>query len=191
MTRRSRSRRGASKARSASQGSWGRALQGWFGLLAGLAIGVFVTLLFWLGSEKEAVQQARKTAEAKQAVPENRPVFDFYTLLPESEVMLPAGDGLDGFARAESRAEKAPAPAQISGRYLLQAGSFRSVKDAERLKAQLLLWGLSPKIEKVRVANDEYWHRVQLGPFADRKSLANAQNILAEHKVDSLLLRMK
>ena len=130
------------------------------------------------------------------------PVFDFYTLLPEAEVVLPDLEAISvtGTTPASISGSKPGVSVSAPGleptvtghtRYLLQAGSFRSEKDAERLRANLILSGLSPRISKVSVNGGETWHRVQIGPFDDQGSLDNARSILAEQKIDSLLLRLK
>lgn len=118
-------------------------------------------------------------------------MFDFYTLLPESEVSLTT------VPPQEPAPVASPVPSQKSAvpaegrQYLLQAGSFRSFKDAERLRAKLLLEGHMPKVEKVTVGSGETWHRVQLGPFSDRATIDNVQQELASQNVDTLLLQLK
>ncbi|MGB1271593.1 MAG: SPOR domain-containing protein, partial [Endozoicomonas sp.] len=128
--------------------------------------------------------------------------FDFYTLLPESEVTLPMAEPSSRPApekqadRSGANDKKGDTKGSVSSsgvprKYLLQAGSFRNAQDADRLRAQLLLQGLNPKVEKVNVGSGETWHRVQLGPFIDRSSLHNAQQVLASQNIDSLLLQLK
>ncbi|WP_299731802.1 SPOR domain-containing protein [uncultured Endozoicomonas sp.] len=199
MTTKSNSnKRGASRARSGGKTSK-TPLPGWLWLLAGLLIGVFVAFLAGLTpSAKDVRSVADQVASAPEAgeKKENQPVFDFYTLLPESEVAVPAVTPEPVRKSVEQKASKpkataeAPKPTQ-SAKYLLQAGSFRNISDAERLRARLLLEGLSPKIEKVNVGGGETWHRVQIGPFSDSASLKNAQTVLSSHNIDSLLLQLK
>ncbi|MFK0571784.1 SPOR domain-containing protein [Endozoicomonas sp.] len=201
MTARSNStKRGASKSKSTGKRS-SAGMPGWVWLLAGLAIGVFVAFLAGLTpSAKDVRTVAEQVAsgavdEQKRAdlKKDSQPVFDFYTLLPESEVTVSIADP----APAKTQPQKAdkttavPAASAKPKKYLLQAGSFRSFKDAERLRVQLLLEGLMPKVEKVSVGGGETWHRVQLGPFTDRPSLQNAQKVLAGKNIDSLLLQLK
>ncbi len=165
-------------------------------MITGLAAGFFVAFLFQLSPEAVDV---REVAGYPQTVEKNNdpsPVFDFYTLLPESEIMLSEAGNQQASSPKQSPAREGQrSQTQVkegsSSLYLLQAGSFRSLKDADRLRAQLLLWGLSPRIEKVSVGSGESWHRVQLGPFDDKNTLNGAQKVLAEHNVDSLLLKMR
>ncbi len=196
MTSRSNStKRGASKSKSAGK-TTSVSMPNWVWLLAGLAIGVFVAFLAGLmPSAKDVRTVAEQVASASvdEQKKDNQPVFDFYTLLPESEVTVSIPDQAPAKTQPQKKDQKAAVPATSTKpkKYLLQAGSFRSSKDAERLRAQLLLEGLTPKVERVNVGGGETWHRVQLGPFTDRISLQNAQKVLASQNIDSLLLQLK
>lgn len=94
--------------------------------------------------------------------------FDFYDILPRSQVQAPQGvyhstpkDAVDA-----------------NSRFLLQAGSFRAEEDAERMRAQLLLSGL-PNVHTSRVEGDNgIWYRVRTGPFNNRTELNRARNQL-------------
>ncbi len=168
----------------------------WGWLLAGLVIGVFVAFLAGLmPSAKDVRTVAEQVASASVDDQKNnsQPVFDFYTLLPESEVTVSIADPapVKTPTKKTDKITAAPAVSAKPTKYLLQAGSFRSAKDAERLRAQLLLEGLMPKVERVNVGGSETWHRVQLGPFTDRASLQSAQKVLAGQNIDSLLLQLK
>ncbi|WP_422446441.1 MULTISPECIES: SPOR domain-containing protein [unclassified Endozoicomonas] len=197
MTSRSNnSRRGASKSTNAGK-SAGVSLPNWAWLLAGLVIGVFAAFLAGLTPSAKDVRSVAgqvQSSSGDEQKKDNQPVFDFYTLLPESEVTVSIAEPeLKPEPVSARKPESKPdqKPAASAKKYLLQAGSFRSDKDAERLRVQLLLEGLSPKVEKVSVGTGETWHRVQLGPFADRASLHNAQEVLASKNIDSLLLQLK
>ena len=202
---RATSRRGASKGNARKSSSGKPKVPGWLFLVTGFALGFFVASLIDLTPSAIDVpvpQRSDGAAPGKNSgkSSEPNPVFDFYTLLPESEVILPEPEATPVTRSAPQPATQgkpattsrtsAPKPAEHN-RYLLQAGSFRSEKDAERLRATLILSGLTPRISKVDVAGGETWHRVQIGPFDDQGSLDNARRILAEQKIDSLLLKLK
>lgn len=201
MTSRSTtSKRGASKSSSSRKKSKAN-IPGWIWLTTGLALGFFIAFLMGLTPGAVDVRTAAsKGAEKTEPQEENRPVFDFYTLLPESEVSVPVESvpvsqkkeppkkGRSGQASNAPAAEKADSSPR---KYLLQAGSFRNSKDADRLRAQLLLEGLEPRVEKVSVGNGENWYRVQLGPFSDQSALQSTRSVLASKKIDSLLLLVK
>ena len=187
--------RGASKSKNTTKAVT-KPLPNWGWLLTGLAIGLFIAFLAGLTPSAIDVRTvADRLATAGQEADQNsksEPVFDFYTLLPESEVTVSvAGEAVTGAPAVKNPQQKSTASPGIPKQYLLQAGSFRSFKDAERLRARLLLEGYMPKVEKVTVGSGETWHRVQLGPFSDRATIENMQQVLASQNVDTLLLQLK
>ncbi len=187
--------RGASKSKNTTKAVT-KPLPNWGWLLTGLAIGLFIAFLAGLAPSAIDVRTvADRLATAGQEAEQNsksEPVFDFYTLLPESEVTVSvAGEPVTGAPAVKNPQQKSTTSPSIPKQYLLQAGSFRSFKDAERLRARLLLEGYMPKVEKVTVGSGETWHRVQLGPFSDRATIENMQQVLASQNVDTLLLQLK
>lgn len=115
------------------------------------------------------VQPTEPEADPIPDVRESR--FDFYDILPRSEVQAP-----QNVYRSTPR--NANAPGAIQERFLLQAGSFRSESDAERMRAQLLLSGL-PNVHTSRVDGENgIWYRVRTGPFNNRSELNSARNQL-------------
>lgn len=155
----------------------------WVWLLIGVVAGVFLSFLGYLTlitPEPASATIAAKVDEIKEDVKNDVATkFDFYTLLPEREVIVPID---------HEEAETQPRQATI---YILQAGSFRSASDADRLRAQLILMGLDAKVDAVASANGDLWHRVQVGPFADRSRLSKARNVLLDQGIDTLLLKRK
>jgi cell division protein FtsN len=109
--------------------------------------------------------------------------FDFYDMLPKFEVVVPEkkekGVGPEG----------GTAPIQRPGTYVLQAGSYRNLTDADRVRAQLALQGIESKIQKVTVDNDT-WHRVRIGPVTDLGELNKLRKRLAEAEVDAIVVRV-
>jgi cell division protein FtsN len=75
------------------------------------------------------------------------------------------------------------------GVYVLQAGSYRNVSDAERVRAQLNLQGIDAKVQRVAVDNDE-WHRVRVGPISDLNELNRVRKQLQAADVDGLVIRV-
>ncbi|MEX1032972.1 MAG: SPOR domain-containing protein [Cellvibrionaceae bacterium] len=167
---------------------------GWVWLFTGSVLGAFAMFLVYLAdippqtstiaSKLDEVSRSIETTGAENAPgdqPENalpKPRFDFYQLLKESEVVVKP--------EPISDAETAKA---TSVEYVLQVGSFKNADDADRLRAQLILLNLDAKIETVKVRNAETWHRVLVGPFASRATMARARGTLADNQLDSLLLQ--
>lgn len=182
----------------------GKPAPGWLWLSTGLAMGLFVAFLVYLqqrpnGStdteraqsttstplprptSKPAPSESTKQPAAVPAAP--KPRFDFYTILPEREVVIPEQE-ITGKAQAGVRQVEAP------GTYLLQAGSFRTLQQADQLKAKLALLGLQAGIQTVIISERETWHRVRVGPFKDLAALNRARALLKENNIDALLLRV-
>ncbi|GJM08952.1 MAG: hypothetical protein DHS20C11_12280 [Lysobacteraceae bacterium] len=120
-------------------------------------------------------------AEPQQTPEENKPRYDFYTLLPEMDVVVPEEEIA---ARRENRERLA----EQRGAYLLQVGSFQSSADADELKARLTLLGLVPEIQTVTV-NDTMWHRVRLGPFESVRDLEVAKHRVEAEGLHPMVLR--
>ncbi|WP_110602304.1 SPOR domain-containing protein [Salinicola lusitanus] len=127
------------------------------------------------------------------------PTFEFYTLLPETEVIAPNSDSAEPApspqaaqeAAADNAANTTKQPTPSGGRYVLQAASFRDINDAERLANRLKDFGLLAKITDVRANGDQLWHRVQVGPYEDKRELSRAQDLMVTQGIEPLLLRLQ
>ncbi|MBA1273779.1 SPOR domain-containing protein [Stutzerimonas azotifigens] len=208
-------KRGASRYQAPSK----KPIPGWIWLVCGLVIGAFVVFLTQLepGDDqvkrvKEDARQASKEQPKRATKPEPaKPKYDFYTLLPESEVILPPdatppatqtpavtpeeAARIDA-ARAEAalNGQTPPPPPTVAKapvtQYFLQAGSFRKKEDADRVRAQIILLGNDVRVEAGTV-NNETWHRVLVGPYGNREQLSQAQKTLAASGYKNLLLQQR
>jgi len=133
-------------------------------------------------AQSEMLPRAEEVAPRKED--DVRPRYDFFTVLPEMEVVVPEQE-LSDQARPPSNG---PAPAQENARYLLQVGSFRDVDDADQLKARLALLGVVARVQSVTV-NDATWHRVRVGPVASAREADELRSRLADNGVDSLVMK--
>lgn len=172
-------------------------LPGWVWLATGLMIGLFVAFLIHikdnypglsLKDNKPSVsntdaRSVRKQAQTKVPVKE-KTRFDFYTILPEMEIAVPDDE------LSVSANKSAPALAK-PGTYILQAGSFKTLQQADRMKARLALLGLEANIESVTINNKESWHRVRIGPYSNLDDLNRARSRLKQNNIDALLLKLK
>lgn len=198
----------------------------------GLTVGAFIVFLMKLepgkGSdsvkrEKVEQQKATKIAEANKTPPSPtqpvKPKYDFYTLLPESEVIVPPDAVPEKTLPTPQTAPVAPVtPAEaakidtaraqtaLSGitpppappvakaapvtKFFLQAGSFRKQADADKVRAQIILLGQAVSVESGTV-KDETWFRVLVGPFSNREQLTTAQKQLAGSGFSNLLLQQR
>jgi cell division protein FtsN len=114
-----------------------------------------------------------------------RPQYDFFTVLPEMEVVVPEQELSE---RVKPQADDRPGAAADASRYLLQVGSFRSTGDADQMKARLALLGIVAQVQTVTV-NDATWHRVRVGPVSTAREADEMRNRLADNGIDSLVLK--
>lgn len=154
--------------------------------------------------EKSAAKAAGKNGDKPAS---DKPVtFEFYTMLPKQEVVAPVSGNKTTVATPPPAPIPAPtgsgtttaaakpaasSPAANAGRYLLQAGSFRTRAEADQRRAQLLLSGQSVNVQDVKIAGGETWYRVMVGPFADEAAMKKARQQLTSMKVESLPVRQK
>ncbi len=189
----------------------GSALPPWVWLGTGVLLGLLLAaLVIWAGlapgvrdargptTPVQADAASGVDATGREPAP-TRPRYDFYTVLPETEVLIP-----DSELRAQVRAETPPpatpetptpqttatTPAGAPGStfYLLQAGSFRDPRPAEERKAQLALLGMSVRVETTNVDGTAY-HRVYVGPFPTAAQVEQAKQQLAGNGVDTIVMR--
>lgn len=164
-------------------------------VLVGLA-GAALAWLSGYGPRPAPAPQAQAPRPAPAPAPPapepSKPKYDFYTVLPDRQVVIPA----DELQERESRKLQLPAPparpaqppqpaaaqpgpaqstgptparpgdgaAPAGGGYLVQAGAFRNYRDADRMRASLALLGVSARIVS---AADTGLHRVRVGPLSE------------------------
>jgi len=167
-------------------------------MIGGLAIGLFIAFLVYLDkqppteisfgdavkTELEKIKQKKTSSAVKPASQHKQePKFNFYTILPELEVLIPE----DEIRPPENR--KTPGT-DVSKRYILQAGSFRNRQDAEKLKATVALLGLEASINQVSIDNEK-WHRVRIGPVDNRRELNRNLNLLQRNNINAMAMELK
>jgi cell division protein FtsN len=108
--------------------------------------------------------------------------YDFYEMLPHFEVVVPEKE-------RDVRHDLPTARVERPGVYVLQAGSYRNLSDAERVQAQLAKVGVDAKVQRVAVDND-VWHRVRVGPINDLNELNRVRKQLQSAEVDALVIRI-
>ena len=168
-------------------------------LLAGILIGLGLAWYLFgkgyipqpAGDAPAQVQDSSTDTEAaaEEVAPnrqdKDRPKYDFFTVLPEMEVVVPEQELSE---RVRPEADTA-APGQVNeSRYLLQVGSFRELADADQLKAQLALLGVVARVQSVTV-NDATWHRVRVGPVNSAREADDVRSRLADNGIDSLVMK--
>lgn len=197
---------------------------GWIWFLAGILVGALATGIFHYSQERKADGTLKLADAAREkeieAAPTHKPRFDFYTLLKETEVIVPEEDNPSlprnsniaktvkeltlneeelpkpSPNRTEPETSREPRPvekpaAEYRTVYVLQAGSFKNASDADSVRARLLLLNLQASIEKVTTNNNETWHRVLIGPFNDKAESSKARAALTRNGIDSIQLKRR
>ena len=172
-------------------------LSGMAGFVCGLALGLAVALGVYIHDRRTEVRVAQPSAPMSRddAQDQAKPApksqeegeaqqFDFYEMLPKYEVVIPEQDARTGAAPAV-----VAGPVEKPGAYILQAGSFRNFKDADRVRAQIALQGVESKVQKVTIDKDT-WHRVRVGPITNLQKLEDTRSKLRQAQIDALVIRV-
>lgn len=167
----------------------------WGPMLLSFAVGVFVMFLLHLKDNVDPEQHTKKTGETKEEKKSKaiEPTFDFYTLLPEMEVVVDDRNTQDKKAIVTSPPQETPENTATAEKvsFLLQVGSFKKVSDADGFRAKLAFLGIESKVQTVTIDNKDTWHRVQVGPILGREKADAIQKQLRQNDIDSLLMRAK
>jgi cell division protein FtsN len=160
----------------------------------GLAIGLIVAAGVYVADRWEpAISEPTlaSTAPSVTAEPGGEPIveeesdpatrFEFYDLLPRFEVVLPE-------VESEARPDREAVSVAEPGSYVLQAGSFTEVADAERMRATLALLGLESHLQRVSIEDDIY-HRVRIGPTSDLNKLNGYRRQLWDARIEVMLIK--
>ena len=170
----------------------------WFWLLGGILIGlgaaVFLMVKGYLPEIKQHLPSldSMSTDSTEPALVEEeiaepkKPRYDFFTVLPEMEVVVPEQELSRKADKAEPVTPQNPVDSQDS--YILQAGSFRNSADAEQMKAQLALLGSMATVQKVTV-NGQTWHRVRIGPYQGARQADEIRRMLSDNNIDTLVMK--
>lgn len=172
-------------------------IPGWWWLLTGLLIGGFVMFLSNIQAPSNKVVNKASTTSVKQEVrnvkkpvtatekpiKSTKPRFDFYTILPDMEIVIPKKE-IEERRRLEGTGVSKP------GTFIIQVGSFKNPSQAETLKARLALLGVESVVQKVN-AKGSIWHRVKSGPYTSFKEVDKIQNRLHHNNIDSIAIKLK
>lgn len=153
-------------------------------------VGGFIGFIAYLNSmptreKQEAATQKPAPVKPSPSTPatkkqEQQQSFQFYDMLPESEVVPPKVEEYD----------PGPTPDKRRYRYVVQAGSFKGQADAERQRAQIAFQGLRANIEKVTLNSGTIWYRVNVGPFDSRSKMNSALDKLVSINIQPLVRKV-
>ncbi len=177
----------------------------WGPMLISFAVGAFVMFLLHLKENVPADKQQAKTTQQQKKKSSVEPTFDFYTLLPETEVVVEKPKTIANQPQkpiVSSPPEEISAPPEQTQQaateapaddvsFMIQVGSFKKLEDADGFRARLAFLGIESKVQTVTIDNTDTWHRVQVGPVVGRSKADALQKQLRDNDIDSLLLRAK
>ncbi len=177
-----------------------KTVPGYWWLITGLLIGGFVMFLSDLESPskstkktikrpaiiKNDVRDVKKSSAtpAKENLTSNpKPRFDFYQILPEMEIVIPAHE-IEERRRLEGTGKSNP------GIFIIQIGSFKTPQQADTLKARLALLGIETLVQKVNQSGSN-WYRVKSGPHTSFRVVDKIRNRLHHNNIDSIAIKLK
>lgn len=146
----------------------------WF--FSGLLSGLFVAIIGYLGIIGTRPLQSISNSNLVQdstteELTDDSTDFTFYDRLSEAEVLVDVVG-----------VELVPEIEENPNTYRVQAGSFNSMEDAEKLRAEILLIGLEASISQAEVLGQTMF-RVQAGPFIGNSSADDAVDLLARNNI--------
>lgn len=125
--------------------------------------------------EKSAPAPVPANPEPVKAAEPEEPRYDFYTILPQAEVVVPDYE-------IKTRVREEMVGKAKTTKYIMQAGSFRDMPDAEKHKAKLAQLGIQSRIESAKVGN-VMWHRIKIGPYDNSTSVSTIKDLLAKNGI--------
>lgn len=123
----------------------------------------------------ESTKKEPEATAAEQPVEPEEPRYDFYTILPQAEVVVPDYE-------IKTRVREELVGKTKATKYIMQAGSFREGAEADRHKAKLALLGIESRVEKAKVGN-VIWHRVKIGPYDNPSSVSTIKELLQKNGI--------
>ena len=196
-----------------------RAQGSWLSFFTGLAVGLSVAVLEWFWFQQAPPgAHANSTAPSAQVAPlpgdlaeapeaetaepaaPRAPTFDFFTVLPDTEVKVsdmevpieeegPEPGSQDAAEAERVVSEDVPDTVAEGPNYMLQVGSFQSAEDAEQSKALLALQGVQASVQKVAISG-QTWFRVHVGPFADLTRAQQTRTRLDQLGIHAIVLKV-
>lgn len=154
------------------------------GLLLGLTIAAVVAWYItsmptpFRKHEQQPVEAAPPVvSEAPKTPVEEKRRFDFYSMLPGSEEIVPEQD--------------LKQPVKSGEAYYLQAGSFQKAADADNQKAKLALLGFEASVSSASLPDKGVYHRVRIGPYSKVEEVKRVRAGLKQNAIETSLIKVR
>ena len=157
----------------------------WLGFWTGMATGAFgmFLVMLWFFAPSPAQTPASldtSTASPEESQDQDTTQWGFYDMLLGAVVPIVGGYKQAGDLDTNKNIIDVEHP------WVLQVGSFKDPKDADTLRAKLILLGMQVKTQRIKV-NDKQWNRVIVGPFDSAQSINQTRRTLANAQIKSIL----
>jgi cell division protein FtsN len=142
-------------------------------------------------ADKAAAQQAAQASAGSAA--NNNPVNSSTKPPIAAPANAPVNTPPASAPVADNKPTATPATAESpvsEARFLIQAGAFKNVSEAENLKATIAMTGEIARIESAEI-NGTTVYRVRLGPYASASSLSSAKQALSTHGIEAQAIKVK
>tara|TARA_Y100000766_G_C18750868_1_gene528402 strand:+ start:66 stop:677 length:612 start_codon:yes stop_codon:yes gene_type:complete len=117
--------------------------------------------------------------------------FDFYTVLPEIERVIPEPNEPDSIFEESSVKNDSKIKKSVNNSfYMLQTGTYRDRSQAELMKTKLELVGFNSTIQHISVQGRDDLFRVQIGPYTSMEAMEVEYRLLEQKKIRAVRLKV-
>lgn len=134
-----------------------------------------------LRKERAPEPQATAPPDEKKTKPAPKVKLDFHEVLPTLG---------EDFSESDVVTDDEPVEERPDRRYILQAGSYKSDRDAEEMKARLALAGFEAVIQRVNIRYKGTYYRVRMGPYDSKRKVLLDRKRLGKLGINALAIRM-
>ena len=207
--------RGATQRPPVKESNNKKMIPGWLWMIVGMLMGLFIMVILYLWQPwrpaTRPIDATQPTNTASNDEETNKD-YQFYDLLPKQQVSPVPSEAVPADTQAADNtiipappAVEVPVlppqntvtsdPVEITAaatlQYILQVNSYQNPDDADARRAEILLVGLPADVRQSKIADGSVWFRVVSGPFSSRAEALNAQRLLQDSGIDSLVVEQR
>lgn len=138
----------------------------------------------WVGARPDVAPKNPSSTQAPRTpVKPPKPQYEFYTVLPEMEVVI-----------SEEELKKPEVKKDVGihdnvTSFYVQVGSFRKPEDADRMTAELAFLGIEASVVKAALNDHDTRYRVRTGPYKGKSALEAGRQKLAKHGHSGIVVK--